>query len=153
MTGGLESRSWGGSVLPPAPRKPTRKHFGETLRASKYSHRLKRDEYALPNKTNTTRLPREYFTEEQWEAHAWMYEDDDHRICSDEFCRLQHEAALETFDLNKAFFRKLSGKDFMAALDGLLAKHKNLRNVTDLGTLDGVEGSTSWCLTSTNRPI
>lgn len=34
------------------------KHFGETLRASKYSHRLKRDEYAQPNKTNSTWLPR-----------------------------------------------------------------------------------------------
>jgi hypothetical protein len=30
------------------------KHFGETWRASKYSHRLKRDEYAQPNKTNST---------------------------------------------------------------------------------------------------
>lgn len=119
---------------------PPVKHFGETLRASRYSHRLKRDEYALPNKTNTTWLPREMCSEEQWAAHAWMYEDEDHRIYSDDFCALQREAALENFDMNKAFFRQLSGKDFLEALIGMLGKHKNLRPVTDLAAFDGVEG-------------
>jgi hypothetical protein len=116
------------------------KHFGETLRVSKYNHRLKRHEYALPNKTNTTWLPPEMYTEEHWAALGWMYEDDEHRIYSDEFCRLQREAALENFDLNKAFFRQLSGKDFMDALTGMLETHKNLKPVTELSACDGVEG-------------
>jgi hypothetical protein len=116
------------------------KHFGETLRASKYSHRLKRDEYAQPNKLNSTRLPREFFTDEQWAAQDWMYEDEDHLVYSDEFCELQREAALENFDLNKAFFRQLSARDFVDALNGLLAKHKNLKPVPELPAWDGVEG-------------
>lgn len=116
------------------------KHFGETLRASKYSYRLKRDEYAQPNKTNTTWLPREMYTDEQWAAQDWMYEDAEHRVYSDEFCGLQREAALENFDLNKAFFRQLSAKDFEEALAEMLRKHKYLRPVTDLITLDGEMG-------------
>lgn len=43
---GMEPGAWGGSIVPPTRRTPARKHFGETLRASKYSHRLKRAEYA-----------------------------------------------------------------------------------------------------------
>lgn len=113
------------------------KHFGETLRTSKYSYRLKRHEYAQPNKTNTLR---EDSTEEQWMAEAWKFEDDAHRVYSDEYCARHREDALENFDLNKAFFRQLTGKDFMAALTEMLEAHKNLKRVTDLSAWDGVEG-------------
>lgn len=41
------------------------KHFGETLRASKYSQRLARDEYALVNKKNSTWIPPETYPEDQ----------------------------------------------------------------------------------------
>ena len=122
------------------PRPPARKHFGETLRASKYSHRLKRAEYALPSKTNSTWIPRDVYGEEHWAAVAWMHEDEEHRIYSDEFCRLQREAALENFDLNMEFFRQLSGSAYLEAVDALLARHKNLRAVEDLAAWDGVEG-------------
>lgn len=115
-------------------------YFGERLRVSEYSYRLKRHEYAQPNKTNTLWAPREDYSEEEWAAQAWMYEDDEHRVYSDEFCELQREAALENFDLNKAFFRKLSGKDFLDALNGLLETHKKLKPITDLSAWDGVEG-------------
>lgn len=110
------------------------------MRASKYSHRLKRDEYALPNKTNSTWVRREMCGEEWWAATAWMYEDEEHRIYSDEFCTRWREAALENFDLNKAFFNRLSGKDFAEALNEVLGKYKNLKPVTDLAEVDGVEG-------------
>jgi hypothetical protein len=115
-------------------------HFGERLRASKYSHRLKRDEYALPNKANSSWYPREMYGEAMWAAQSWMYEDEDHRVYTDEFCSRWREAALENFDLNKAFFRQLSAKDFMDALAEMLRKHKYLRPVTDLTTLDGEMG-------------
>ncbi|WP_142061276.1 GIY-YIG nuclease family protein [Pseudarthrobacter sp. B4EP4b] len=123
----------------PLPGKPV-VHFGERLRASKYSHRLKRDEYALPNKTNSSWFPREMYGEAMWASQAWMYEDEDHRVYADEFCELQREAALENFDLNKAFFRQLSAKDFEEALAEMLRKHKYLRPVTDLIALDGEMG-------------
>lgn len=41
------------------------------------------------------------YTEERWAALGWMYEDDEHPIYSDEFCRIQQEAAPENFDMHK----------------------------------------------------
>lgn len=115
-------------------------HFGERLRASKYGYRLVRDQYAVPNKTNSTWEPRELRGDALWAAHAWMYEDEDHRIYSDEFCDLQREAALENFDLNMAFFRQLSGRDFLEALNSFVGSYSRLQPVTELAALDGVEG-------------
>lgn len=69
-----------------------------------------------------------------------MYEDDEHRVYSNEYCAQHREDALENFDLNKAFFRQLSGKDFLGALNGMLETHQSLKPVTDLSAWDGVEG-------------
>lgn len=69
-----------------------------------------------------------------------MYEDDEHTVHTDEFCRLQREAALENFDLNMAFFARISPDSFEHALSELLAKNASLRPVTDLRALDGAEG-------------
>jgi hypothetical protein len=121
-------------------RTPARKHFGETLRAGKYTHRLTRDEYALVNKTPSTRRPREEYSDAQWAAEAWAFEDEDHTRFSDEYCADQRAAALENFDLNMAFFAQLSGRAFLAAMTTMLDKHKNLRPVTDLAAFNGIEG-------------
>lgn len=116
------------------------KHFGETLRASKYSHRLKRHEYALPNKKNTLWRPREDCSEAAWAAEAWMYEDEDHRVYSDEFCEAYREAALLNFDANMAFFRQLSGGEFLETINVMLKQHTALQRVTELSAWKGVEG-------------
>lgn len=81
-----------------------------------------------------------------------MYEDDNHRIYSDEFCELQRATALDNFDANKAFFRQLPARDLGNAPNGLLAKHKNLKPVTDLFAWDGVEGVYLMVLGPYNRP-
>lgn len=52
------------------PRRALVKPFGETVASAKYSHRLKRNEYARPNKLNTNPVPREFFTDEEWAAQA-----------------------------------------------------------------------------------
>jgi len=83
---------------------PVVEHFGERLRQSKYGHRLTREKYAVPNKKPSTVVPREYVSEAYWASQAWAYEDEDHTILSDEFCRQQRDEALENFDLNMAFF-------------------------------------------------
>jgi hypothetical protein len=119
---------------------PPVKHFDETLRASKYSNRLTRDEYALMSRKPSTRFPRETYSDAQWEAEAWAFEDEDHTRFSDEFCTDRREAALENFDLNMAFFTQLSGRNFLEALTEMLGKQKNLRPVADLPAFDGVEG-------------
>lgn len=92
------------------------------------------------NKRNSTRSPREYCTDAEWEADAWAFEDEDHTLLTDQYCAMHREAALENFDLNLAFFRQLSGKAFLEAMTEMLARHKNLRAVTDLSVWDGVEG-------------
>lgn len=105
-------------------RTPPRKHFGETLRTSRYGHRLIRDEYALVNKRRSTRLPRELYTDAAWEDEAWAFEDEDHIFFNDEYCAMQRKAALENFDLNMDFFKQLSGKAFMDVVSRTSSAHK-----------------------------
>jgi hypothetical protein len=120
---------------------PVVEHFGERLRQSKFGHRLTREMYAIPNKKPSTKVPREVVGEAFWASQAWAYEDEDHTILSDEFCRLQREAALENFDLNMAYFAQIQADAFGDALTETLAKNKSLREVTDLKTLDWEEGA------------
>lgn len=122
------------------PTRPPVHHFGERLRVSPLGFRLVREEYALPSRTNTTWEPRELRGDALWAAHAWIYEDEDHRRYSDEYCERQRAAALENFDLNMAFFRHLSGKDFLEALNTFVGSYSRLQPVTELASLDGVEG-------------
>lgn len=124
----------------PRQRRTPVKHFGETLRASSYSHRLKRAEYAIISRKPTARRPRYEYSAEAWEAEAWAFEDEAHTRFSDAFCEDRRQAALENFDLNMAFFKRLSGKEFLDALNSMLAKHENLQRVEDLRTWAGVEG-------------
>lgn len=116
-------------------------HFGERLRQSKFGHQLTREKYTIPNKKPSAVRPREYVGEASWASQDWAYEDEDHTILSDEFCRQQHKEALENFDLNMGFFAQLSPVAFEDALTEMLAKNKQLREVTDLKTLDWEEGA------------
>ncbi|GAB3557819.1 hypothetical protein GCM10027405_03290 [Arthrobacter alkaliphilus] len=119
---------------------PPVEHFGELVWPGKYGHRLTREMYAMVNKTSSTRLPREWYTDEQWESLAWAYEDEEHTRLSDDFCARQREAGLENFDLNMAFFAQLSVKHFDDALNEMLRKHKGLRPVENLTAMDGQIG-------------
>jgi hypothetical protein len=110
------------------------------MRSGKYGHRLIRDLYALPNKTPSVRLPRDFFTDEQWESRAWAFEDAEQTRLSDEFCQRHREAALENFDLNMAFFAQIPAESFEDALTELLSKNKSLRPIADLRSLEGDEG-------------
>lgn len=118
----------------------TMEHFGEPLRPGKYGHRLVRERYAIVNKLSSFYPNRSYYSDEHWAAVSWRYDDENHRILSDKFCELLRKAALENFDLNMAFFKQLDPAEFEQALDTMLAKHKKLRPVTDLRTLNGVQG-------------
>lgn len=109
-------------------RTPPRKHCGETLRTSRYGHRLIRDEYALVNKRRSTRLPRELYTDAAWEDEAWAFEDEDHIFFNDEYCAMQRKAALENFDLNMDFFKQLSGKPSWMLCPGRLQPTKTWRS-------------------------
>jgi hypothetical protein len=120
---------------------PVIEHFGERLRQSKFGHQLTRDMYAIPNKKPSAVRPREFVGEAFWASQAWAYEDEGHTVLSDDFCRQQRDDALENFDLNMAFFETIRPDAFEAALAEILAKNKQLREVTDLKTLDWEEGA------------
>ncbi|GAB3568574.1 hypothetical protein GCM10027405_30430 [Arthrobacter alkaliphilus] len=119
---------------------PPVEHFGELARPGRYGHRLTREMYALVNKTSSTQLPREWYTDEQWESLAWAYEDQEHTRLADDYCTRQREAALENFDLNMTFFAQLSMMSFEEALNEMLRKHKGLRPVENLTVVDGQIG-------------
>jgi hypothetical protein len=115
---------------------PIVKPFGEIIRPGKYGHRLTREMYALVNKKSSTRIPESSLTDELRAFLEPYYEDAKLTILTDEFCHRQREAALENFDLNMAFLAQIPQTDFEDALQGMLAKNKRLRPVTDLKTLD-----------------
>ena len=115
-------------------------HFGEQMRSGKYGHRLTRDQYALPNKTPSSRVDRDLIPDKLWADIAWAYEDEDHTILSDAFCERQRDEALENFDLKMAFFSQIPQSDFEDALAEMLRKNKRLKPITDLRTLDGDQG-------------
>ena len=125
-----------GSRTAAAPAVAAVEHFGELVRPGKYGHRLTREVYALVNKKSSTRLPDYVLTDDLRAILAPHYEDAEMTIRTDEFCRRHRERALENFDLNMAFFAQIPQADFEDALQGMLAKNKRLRPVTDLKSLD-----------------
>jgi hypothetical protein len=115
-------------------------HFGEMVRPGKYGHRLTREMYALVNKRSSTRVPDYLLTDDLRALLAPHYEDAEMTIHTDEFCSRHREAALVNFDLNMAFFAQIAQESFDEALSEMLRKHKRLRPVTDLRSLDGDVG-------------
>lgn len=123
------------------PTQPGLKHFGEQLRGSKFGHKMTRDLYAFPSRSQHQRPNRERFGEKFWEATAWAFEDDSHTRHSDLFLLTQRDAALVNFDLSLAHFRSLDEDEFESALGRVLATNRKLKPVEDLQKWDGVEGT------------
>lgn len=126
-TSGCDPR-WGGE------------HLGERLRASKRGLTMTRDQYAYPNRRNHDSLPRDMYSTEEWDGHAWAYRDDDHTEYSDAFLLVQRDRALVNFDLSMRYFDSLDPGEFEAALDRVLTAGRTLKPVASLPDWDGVEG-------------
>jgi len=72
-------------------------HFGVRVQAgSKNGLRLKRENYARINKRRSKWIPRE-MAPELWDATAHIYEDDEHRFYTDEWCEKHRSLALQNF--------------------------------------------------------
>lgn len=137
----IAERAFAAEPAPPVPSGPSVvEHFGERIRRGKYGFRISRELYALPNRTNTTRMPRTFYTDEMWEAQAELYEDDEHTRYSDLFVRRQRALALMNYDLNMAFFDQLDPEQFNATLDETLAAYPEFHPVASLGSLRGAQG-------------
>ncbi|MFE4951056.1 GIY-YIG nuclease family protein [Leifsonia sp. NPDC056665] len=125
--GRMRSRATGTSADP-----AVLDHFGERIRRRKYGYPLSRETYAVINKKPSIYFSREDMSPNQWEALSSIYEDDDHRILSDEFCVKNRARALKNFDLNRAFFSQVPQAAFEAALSTMLERNPNLKPVNDL---------------------
>lgn len=70
-------------------------HFGVRVQSgSRHGLRIERATYATINKRSSVYAKREWYTVKEWESASRFFEDDDHRIYTDEWCAAQQEAAL-----------------------------------------------------------
>lgn len=115
-------------------------HFGVNVKAGpKNGLRLERGQYARINKRNSTWVERE-IDPERWDATASIYEDEDHRFYTDEWCERWQARALENFDLNMAFFAQLDSIAFEEAVAAAVKSVRSMREVVDLNKWDGKAG-------------
>lgn len=140
---------WGVTVLLPRRRQPhaaagtseSADHFGGTVRSLRgLGLKISRENYATINKRSTA--PRWSREEDPvlWDSLDHIFEDDEHRILTDEWCKEQREQALMNYDLNMAHFAALDRGEFEAALQAAIASQPGMVEVTDLGEWDGVPG-------------
>lgn len=115
-------------------------HFGVNVRSGpKHGLKIDRDSYAVISKRSTVHFPREY-DPVFYHSLDGDYEDEDHRIHTDEWCAAQQLRALENFDLNMAFFESLDAEEFDRALTTAVAAQKGMVEVTDLNEWEGTPG-------------
>lgn len=108
-------------------------HFGENLQKHKYSFKLVRDEFALPNTKPS--LPVFNSLVEQN-----AYVDDTHTRYSQEWCEEYRKVCLQNYDLNMKYFASLSKEDFNNELENYLCRHKGFHEIRKLAYCDGLEG-------------
>jgi len=126
--------------LPGRERAQTAVHFGVNVRSGpKHGLNIDRDSYALISKRATLNFPRE-FNPALFDSLDDDYEDEDHRVHTDEWCASQRAGALENFDLNMAFFKTLDPKQFDRAIDSAVAAQRGMVELTDLNDWEGIPG-------------
>lgn len=108
-------------------------HFGETLQKRKYSFKLVRDEFALPNTTPS--LPKFNFL-----IKKNAYADSTCKKYSQEWCEEYRKVCLQNYDLNMKYFASLSKDDFNDELEKYLWRHKGFHEIRKLAYCDGLEG-------------
>lgn len=115
-------------------------HFGVRVqRGSKYGLRLVRDEYARIDKRSSSYWKREV-APDLWDSLNDCYEDEAHRVYTDEWCERQRERALTNFDLNMSFMRALDHDEFDEAIRSNVASRPRMREVHDLNEWEGKAG-------------
>lgn len=101
---------------------------------------MSRDTYGQPKRSPKQRPRREFYSDADWEATAWMYRDDEHRELSDSFLLWNLDQAMRNFDLSMAYFESLDRDEFEASLATVVASSKALKPVEDLKAWNDVEG-------------
>ncbi|SDS81390.1 hypothetical protein [Microterricola viridarii] len=115
-------------------------HFGINVRSgSRHGLNIDRTTYADINKRSSTHFPRE-LNPALWDALDEYFEDDEHRIHTDDWCAAHQARALENFDLNMAYFASLEHAEFDRAIAEAVAAQKGMVEVADLNEWDGKRG-------------
>ncbi|NMR31957.1 GIY-YIG nuclease family protein [Crystallibacter degradans] len=126
------------------PARPYRlgcEHIGEQLRGPQIGHKMIRDLYAFPRRSQKQKPNRADFSDRAWEDQAWRYRDDDHAQHSDAYLLVQRDKALRNFDLSMRYFESLDQAEFESALEHVLAKGRTFKPVESLPAWDDVEGA------------
>lgn len=116
-------------------------HLGELLRGPQIGHKMIRDLYAFPSRSQKRKPNRAHFSDQAWEDEAWRYRDEDHAQHSDAYLLVQRDTALRNFDLSMRYFESLDADEFETALEHVLAKGRTFKPVESLPDWDGTEGA------------
>ncbi|AUI52921.1 GIY-YIG nuclease family protein [Arthrobacter crystallopoietes] len=116
-------------------------HLGELLRGPQIGHKMIRDLYAFPSRSQKRKPNRAHFSDQSWENTAWAYRDEDHAQHSDAYLLVQRDTALRNFDLSMRYFESLDADELETALEHVLAKGRTFKPVESLPDWDDVEGA------------
>ena len=118
-------------------------HFGIWLK-NMPTLRISRENYAVIDKCNSLWRPGrvEWYKKiyKDPKARKKVYDDEDCRFHSDNWCEEHRKNCLENFDYNMAFFAQLDKQAFEEALQQLLIKNKKIKEVSDLKDYERVSG-------------
>lgn len=116
-------------------------HFGQTVRSSRgLGLKLSRDTYAIINKRSSVPVfPRED-DPAAWDRADHLYDDDEHRILTDDWCEAHRAKALANFDMNMAHFASLDPVEFETTLQVAVDRLPDMVEVTDLTQWVGIPG-------------
>lgn len=143
----LARKVWGVSIAIPRRGRPRASgieratHFGTTVRGSAgRGLKISRDTYATINKRSSMPRWSRDDSPEAWDRMNHYFDDDEHRILTDEWCEAHQADALANFDMNMAHFASLDPVEFEATLQLALDGHPDMVEVTDLTEWIGVPG-------------
>ncbi len=123
-------------------------HFGIKIKDGKYGVKLTRENYAVINIKRTQKSKKienynhfkQAYNGINREKYNEIYTDESGNFYTDDWCNKMKGRALINFDLNMDFFSTLDNDEFNKALEKFLKKNNKFRNVSDLKTLDHIQG-------------
>ncbi|MCA1066182.1 GIY-YIG nuclease family protein (plasmid) [Rossellomorea sp. AcN35-11] len=104
-------------------------HFGVKVLGGNRGLKLTRDKYAIVSKKSSLiKFSRD------------IYDDDEGKLYSDDWCSQHLKQCLENYDLNMEFFSSLSPESFNQEIDSFLSENTEFNEVDDLNRYDGKPG-------------
>lgn len=116
-------------------------HFGTKVRSNVgLGLKISRDTYATINKRSSMPRWSRDDNPEAWDRESRFFDDDEHRILTDEWCEAHQADVLANFDMNMTHFASLDPVEFETTLQLALDGHPDMAEVTDLTEWVGMPG-------------